>query len=59
MFIEIIQKRYEKQFWDNYDKLAERLKGDFDIEITGEDLYYHYSPHPLELDAELNWKLNA
>ena len=59
MFIEIIQRRYEKQFWDNYESLAERLCGDFDLDVTAEDLYYHFSPEPLRLDAELNWKINT
>jgi len=59
MFIDIIKKRYERDFWDTYEKLAYRLKGDFELEITEEDLYYHFAPDVLELDAELNWRLNT
>lgn len=57
--MKVIQQRYDKEFWDTYEKMAYRLKGDFNLEITSEDLYYHFAVQPCELDAKLNWELNT
>lgn len=59
MLIGVVQKSYNVEHWNDYDSLAQSLRDTFDMEVTGEDLYYHFSPHPLELDAELNWRICA
>lgn len=56
VFMDVIKQRYDRQFWNTYELMAERLSTDFDLDITEEDLYYHFAVEPVELDARLIWE---
>jgi hypothetical protein len=56
VFMDIIKQRYDRAFWDTYELMAERLSTDFELNITAEDLYYHFSHEPVEVDMRLIWE---